>query len=102
MVRLYMYRIPRCAVLCEITEQLLCFLPFPFRGCHLSCKDLVNVCRRNYFQEVFLKCVNCLRKSVHVLWGGLGSPSGTRDSALDKCIIWEKPFKWLFAPAGKG
>ena len=55
--------------------------------------------QKHYTQEVFLKCIKCLKKFMHFLWGGLRGPSGARDSALGKAVIREKLFKWLFAPA---
>ena len=55
--------------------------------------------QKYYTQEVFLKCINCLKKFMHFLWGGLGGPSAARDSALGRVVMREKLFKWLFAPA---
>ena len=52
-----------------------------------------------YTQKVFFKCIKCLKKFMHFLWGELRGPSGARDSAPGRAVMWGKLFKWLFAPA---
>ena len=38
--------------------------------------------QKHYTEEVFLKCIKCLKKFMYFLWGGLRGPSGARDLLL--------------------